>query len=724
MAKTLAIEIKAQNKELKRSLAESKAYTKELERQLKQTGQKGTGAVDDITASLTRFKREAQTASGSISDAFSNLRSGNISGAVSSLGGISSKAAAAATAVGAIGTVAVLAGSKIADLVGEGIELAQQAEGVKHRFEEIGGTSIYLESLREHTHGLVNDFELMKATVKAKDFNIPMKDLGTYLEFAQLKSQQTGESVDYLVDSIVTGLGRQSVQILDNLGISAAELKSKMAEGKTMTEAVAEVINKQLSEAGEHFETTAEKAQRKLVELQNEEMRVGEQLAPLKSEWESFLTSVEIWAMRALQKVAALFSKAQRIQNLQEGMQNSSYGSNKNVQAFRTIKDGRAHQKNYQWKVNKHYDDEIKKQQKIVDRETANKNNGRGWNVKGLQKAQETIKALRNEREAFNREVNRLMNPQTPNITGGNTGGGGKSGGGKSGGRTSTVTPKVKPIIPQGSIKYIEEQLSGKRIEFNLATTPESRRNIQKEINDLLSQKQTMEIQAKFDFGQTGTKGANISDLMKKQFTDIDYNSIQQEASTKMGAVVDKINEEQIRKWQEAEDKKAKIKELQQQTLDSMINAASSAADAFNMPEFDIMGTVAQAISNIALGFSEATVQAASLGPWAWIAFAAAGLAETIAAIASIKSATSGYANGGIIGGSMMHGDNMLARVNSGEMILNGNQQSNLFNMINDGSSLMGGGNVHFVLRGADLYGSMKNFSKTKSLVGKNTGIK
>ena len=724
MAKNLTVDIKAQNQELKRKLRESQAYIKELEKTAKSSAKGVSGSFDGAKSSVSRFTRECRDAGNSISSAFSNLKSGNLEGAVSSIRGISGAAAGAAAGVAAIGTVAVVAGAKIADLVGEGIELAQQAEGIKHRFEEIGGTSIYLESLRQHTHGLVNDLELMKATVKAKDFNIPMKDLGTYLEFAQLKAQQTGESVDYLVNSIVTGLGRQSVQILDNLGISAAELKSKMAEGKSMTEAVAEVINKQLSEAGEHFETTAEKAQRKLVELQNEEMRVGEQLAPLKSEWESFLTSVEIWAMKAVQKVAALFSEAQRIQNLQEGMQNSSYGSNKNVQAFRTIKDGRAHQKNYQWKVNKHYDDEIKKQQAIVDRETANKNSGRGWNVKGLQKAQETIKALRNEREAFNREVNRLMNPETPNISGGNTGGGGKSGG-KSGGRLTKVTPKVEPIIPQGSIKHLEDQISKKRIEFNLATSPESRRKIQKEINDLLSQKQTMEIQAKFDFGQAGTKGVNISDLMKKQFTDIDTESIQQEASKKMGDVVDKINEEQIRKWQEAEEKKAKIKELQQQTLDSMINAASSAADAFDIPEFDIMGTVAQAISNIAMGYSQAASSPAvtSTG-WGWIAFAAAGLAETLAVIASIKSATSGYSNGGILGGSMMHGDQMLARVNSGEMILNGNQQSNLFNMINNGNNGAFGGNVHFILRGADLYGSMKNFSKQKSLIGKNTGIK
>lgn len=49
----------------------------------------------------------------------------------------------------------------------------------------------------------------MKATVKAKDFRIPVDDMGKYLAFAQLKAQQTGQSVEYMTDSIVTGLGRQ-----------------------------------------------------------------------------------------------------------------------------------------------------------------------------------------------------------------------------------------------------------------------------------------------------------------------------------------------------------------------------------------------------------------------------------------------------------------------------------------------------------------------------------
>ena len=457
--------------------------------------------VQEANKQLDTFNKGCNNAASSVNNMMGSLKTGNLNGFMDNLKGIKSgfgEASGAADKLGlsigsfakgagiaALGFMAVDAANKIKDLTNEGIQLALQAEGIKHRFEQIGGTSMYLDDLRKHTNGLVNDLELMKATVKANDFNIPMKDLGKYLEFAQLKSQQTGESVDYLVNSIVTGLGRQSVQILDNLGLSAAELKEKMAEGKTMTEAVAEVIDNQLNSAGEHFETTAEKAQRKLVELQNEQMRVGEALAPLKSDWESFLTSVEIWAMKALQKVAALFSEAQRIKNLQEDMQNSSYGSNKNVQAFRTIKDGRAHQENYKWKVNKHYNDEIKKQQAIINTETANKNNGRGWNVKALEKAQLTVKALQNEREQFNREVDRLMNPKviTPTITPTATP---KGGGGRSGGRTGKVTtPKVDEIIPKGSLKDLNKQISDFKKKQDIATNPEDWKKYQEEIDHL-----------------------------------------------------------------------------------------------------------------------------------------------------------------------------------------------------------------------------------------------
>lgn len=686
--------------------------------------------VQEANKQLDQFNKGCNNAASSVNNMMGNLKTGNLNGFMDNLKGIKSgfgEASGAADKLGlsigsfakgagiaTLGFMAVDAANKIKDLTNEGIQLALQAEGIKHRFEQIGGTSLYLDDLRKHTNGLVNDLELMKATVKANDFNIPMKDLGKYLEFAQLKSQQTGESVDYLVNSIVTGLGRQSVQILDNLGLSAAELKEKMAEGKSMTEAVAEVIDNQLKSAGEHFETTAEKAQRKLVELQNEQMRTGEALAPLKTDWESFLTSVEIWAMKAVQKVAALFSEAQRIKNLQEDMQNSSYGSNKNVQAFKTIKDGRAHQENYKWKVNKHYDDEIKKQQSIINAETANKNNGRGWNVKALEKAQLTVKALQNEREQFNREVDRLMNPKviTPTITPTATP---KGGGGRSGGRTGKVTPpKVDEIIPKGSLKDLNKQISDFKKKQDIATNPEDWKKYQEEIDHLTFKTKIL-------------KG-EVADPSKIQISTTPINNISEEfekikkglENTKPINIPVKLDTDQLA---------SKIKIFQDigKYAGNLSNTMSELGSAFNSKEFDVAGIIAQAVSNVSLGYAKATVAASETGnPWVWLGFAITGLATMLTMIANIKSATSGFANGGIIGGSTTIGDYNLARVNKGEMILNGTQQAHLFDIINN--NRIGGeatqSTVTWRIQGSDLYGTLKNYGKTQSKLGKNIGIK
>lgn len=98
-------------------------------------------------------------------------------------------------------------------------------------------------------------------------------------------------------------------------------------------------------------------------------------------------------------------------------------------------------------------------------------------------------------------------------------------------------------------------------------------------------------------------------------------------------------------------------------------------------------------------------------------------IATIVAQIAAIFAALPKFADGGIVGGSSYSGDKLFARVNSGEMIFNKRQQRNLFNLIDNGN-IGYGANITFKLRGADLYGSMANYSKTVSKIGKVTGIK
>ena len=156
-------------------------------------------------------------------------------------------------------------------------------------------------------------------------------------------------------------------------------------------------------------------------------------------------------------------------------------------------------------------------------------------------------------------------------------------------------------------------------------------------------------------------------------------------------------------------------------------SSLSSMGKELEMPEFDIMGTIAQAVANVALGYSKANAQAgsgAAGGPWGWVAFAAVGLAEMLAVIASIKSATAGFATGGIVGGSSYSGDKLLARVNSGEMILPAKKASELGDMLQTNSNTETFSKIEWKLKGSDLYGSLSNFSKVKAKSGKITGIK
>lgn len=181
----------------------------------------------------------------------------------------------------------------IAELINGGLEMAEQADGVTRAFNNLNQEGL-LDNLRKATKGTVNDVQLMTAAVQANDFRIPLEDLGKYLEFAQLKAQQTGQSVDYMTNSIVTGLGRKSPLILDNLGISAAEISEKTKETGDFMKAVAEIVDTQLAEAGETYISAADRAARKTVELQNAQKALGDEILPIKEQWDDAYADMQL----------------------------------------------------------------------------------------------------------------------------------------------------------------------------------------------------------------------------------------------------------------------------------------------------------------------------------------------------------------------------------------------------------------------------------------------
>ena len=143
-------------------------------------------------------------------------------------------------------------------------------------------------------------------------------------------------------------------------------------------------------------------------------------------------------------------------------------------------------------------------------------------------------------------------------------------------------------------------------------------------------------------------------------------------------------------------------------TLSAISTAASQKKIQENNQESS--SNISKMATEQGLAISEATESGAKL-PFPYnLAAIAAGVAAVLGAIAVIGS----FAEGGIIKGSNTIGDMNLARVNSGEMILNGSQQAHLFNMLNQGntSESTTSGEVHFKIQGKDLVGVLSNYNK------------
>ena len=120
----------------------------------------------------------------------------------------------------------------------------------------------------------------------------------------------------------------------------------------------------------------------------------------------------------------------------------------------------------------------------------------------------------------------------------------------------------------------------------------------------------------------------------------------------------------------------------------SLINTLTGATDAATASSVantaETNNNTAASATNTAVKSGEAIANATASGaklafPYNLVAIAA-GVAAVVAALAMISGA---FAEGGVVGGNSPSGDKLLARVNSGEMILNAAQQARLFALAN-----------------------------------------
>lgn len=365
--------------------------------------------------------------------------------------------------------------SEISQCVSQGVELAKQGEGIRNAFERLGRGDL-LAGLREATHGTVTDLELMKAAVKFDDFKLNLDELGTMLAFAQQKAKDTGQSVDYMVDSIVTGLGRKSLLILNNLGLSASEIKERMKETGDMTKAVGAIIREQMAKSGEYIETAADRAAQANVDLQNKMEELGRKFAPVEEASTQLWTSMKIAILDVvsgpLARLLNGLSEVGRAQNAFEGMGGSGE-VNKRLSALRG-----SNYKNVRYNAAlRGYDSEINRLQTMINNGGRMPGQGPG-ETRDIRWLQGQLDGIRRMRAEYVRGAASILNPvvNTPPASGGTTG----SGGGKGGGKTT----KQEIDAVTGSIDAQAKKVAELQKAWRAAATDSAREDYKKQIEE------------------------------------------------------------------------------------------------------------------------------------------------------------------------------------------------------------------------------------------------
>ena len=580
--------------------------------------------------------------------------------------------------------------TELGDCVQQGIELAKQGEGVRLAFERLNQPGL-LDNLNEATHGTVSNLELMKAAVKFDDFKLPVEELGTMLAFAQKKAKDTGQSIDYMVDSIVTGLGRKSLMILDNLGLSAAEIKEKMKETGDMTKAVGEIIREQMAKAGEYVETSADKAAQADKRLKDAMEDLGRTFQPLSDAGASLWNDLKVGALdllnNAVRPLIDALTEAGRIraQYASQGGDsrvNRQIGRLENIHSLQYRRNTyNAQLKNYDTKIGSYeqYLSDYKKWQSdktavgAYDRMQAFQNQTGLSMYSDVKEQLEVFKKMRAEYVMGAKNIiadNPAPSPTSPTATTKTTGGGGKQ-----------TTAKELTELQSNQQRINELTQEYVNISDQSTDAVKNRQTeIQKEIALLQHRNNILKLYAEQAQGKLLGGDANKTDLSGSQFRGFAAASLDVGAGLSP-KVIGEINNSLT--------SQISILNQQQKAYGMAAQAAQnfgSAMAGIEDPAAKAAGQVTQAIASIALGFAMASSNANTAGTgWGWLAWLGAGMGAMATTIATIHSLT-GYANGGEIKGNSYSGDNLMAMgpdggligLNAGEIVLNKAQQSTL----------------------------------------------
>ena len=289
-------------------------------------------------------------------------------------------------------------------------------------------------------------------------------------------------------------------------------------------------------------------------------------------------------------------------------------------------------------------------------------------------------------------------------------------GGGKSG-KTPSITETLH------SMEQVDKLISELARKMNAETDLAKKLDISNQLEQVRSFKKKIEEISELK----APEGTTIGALIGKGGLD------KGEMATRLaeiGKVLDEFNEEQMARMLAMQQALQDFKDSLSGNIGGMVDDFSTLAKLFedgNISATDAAaglvvlgeslkamgqsgpiakaGAVLAAIGQIILGFAQASAQAASLGPFGWLAFVGAGLGAVATTIATIQ----GFNRGGIVRGAGT-GDTVPAMLTPGEAVLTRNDQAQLWRMLRGGGT-MGSGvpEVHFKILGSDLVGTIGN---------------
>lgn len=256
------------------------------------------------------------------------------------------------------------------------------------------------------------------------------------------------------------------------------------------------------------------------------------------------------------------------------------------------------------------------------------------------------------------------------------------------------TTASKKEIIPAGSIMEMQKKIADLRKKYENAADEGTRVGFIKAIKEAETELKMMQLRAAgtslLPTGEINKPvGRNIADDVKSGYINIKP-----------------ISTDSIQANYDYADSLGAIASI----MGSVTNMTNEGAAGWLAYGANILSSISAAIPMITSLTTALTAKAAAEAAGSAAAVPVVGWINAVAAITAIMSAMAAvpkFADGGIIGGNSFIGDNMIARVNSGEMILNNRQQRNLFNLLDGkgGTSVNAGGEVKLRIEGRDLVG-------------------